>query len=100
MTWTMAYNTVRHELQTATGKRFENLQKALKQAECRFSSWDIDKYVVISVEGYSCVAFAICPSEISRDVFPFDDIRVYPMQGVKIEPRFMTWSDFKDEETD
>ena len=100
MTWTMAYNTVRHELKTATGQRLENLQKALKSAQCRFGSYDLDKYITISVEGYSCVAFIINPSEVSRNVFPFDEERVYPMQGVKIEPRFLTWSDLKDEEAD
>ena len=97
MTWTMAYNTVKHELQSTKGKRLENLQKALKSAQCRFGNYDIDKYITITVEGYTCVAFIICPSEISKEVFPFDDKRTYPLQGVKMEPKFMTWSDLKDE---
>ena len=68
--------------------------RAYEKAMEHFRSDNHENFIVIKVEGYDCVAYVIDefnPISISRDIFPFDAERVFPMQGLKIEPRFMTF---------
>ena len=44
-----------------------------------------DKYVVIVVEGYHCVACVLddfCPYTLASEIAPFDENRIYPLQGL------------------
>ena len=94
MIWNFEYNPIFPELVMTCGKRGENLKRAYEKAKEHFNSDNHENFIVIRVENYDCVAYVIDefnPISISRDIFPFDAERVYPMQGLKIEPRFMTF---------
>ena len=95
MIWNFEYNSIYEELNSTKGlKRNKNLKRAYEKAKEHFNSDNHENFIVIRVENYDCVAYVIDefnPISISRDIFPFDSERVYPMQGLKIEPRFMTF---------
>ena len=97
MIWNFEYNSIYKELNNTKGlKRNENLKRAYEKAKEHFNSDNHENFIVIKVEDYDCVAYVIdefTPISISRDIFPFDAERVYPMQGLKIEPRFMTFNE-------
>ena len=49
---------------------------------------DYENYVVIKVEGYYNIARIIdefTPIEIGENVYPFDEEKIYPMQGIELE---------------
>ena len=51
-----------------------------------------DRFVVIDVEGYKCVAYItdnFSPYELDTTIVPFDEIRLYPIQGLETKFRFM-----------
>jgi hypothetical protein len=61
-----------------------NAKKALTIAKGYFTG-DIE-FIVINVENYHCIAGIFdefSPIDIFRQVFPFDDKKVYPMQEVE-----------------
>ncbi|MBQ9069937.1 MAG: hypothetical protein IJY23_01140 [Clostridia bacterium] len=96
MTWTFDHEPIFSELVISSGKLHENMRKAYARAKERFSSVDPDDYIIITVEGYRCVAYVtnhFTPIEIAKEVFPFDRECVYPMQAVKAEPRFWTYAE-------
>lgn len=67
---------------------FGDLQKnAIKAAEhAGIREEDYENYIVITVEGYYNIAKIIDdfePIEIDATVYPFDDKRIYPMQGIE-----------------
>lgn len=44
-----------------------------------------EKYVIIEVEGYTCVAYMIksdYPYELAEQIVPFDKNKIYPIQGL------------------
>ena len=101
MIWSFDYEPLFTSLVMASGNKSTNMDKAYKRAQEHFDDFDFENYIIINVEGYSCIAHItdhFTPIEISRDIFPFDKENVYPMQGLKIEPRFMTWKECMEED--
>lgn len=63
----------------------EQAEKARNALAYFVQSDDQDKYVIIEVEGYKCVAFVAqtaYPCELAETIVPFDKDRVYPIQGL------------------
>lgn len=53
-----------------------------------------DRFVVIDVEGYKCVAYItddFTPYELGTTIVPFDENRLYPIQGLETKFRFMRY---------
>ena len=101
MIWNFDYEPLFTELVMASGNKSINMDKAYKRAAEHFNDHNHENYIIIKVEDYTCIAHVIddfSPIEISRDIFPFDKENVYPMQGLKIEPRFMTWKECMEED--
>jgi len=92
MIWTFDYNSVKAERSDITSEKEKlNFENALFYAKSRSQSQDDDDYVVITVEGYKCIAVVtneFTPIEISPVVYPYDDTRVYPMQEVEVRSAF------------
>ena len=94
MVWQFDYVNVEKEIESATGKRKERILKAVENAKSHLSEgWEkeLDDFIIIKVEGYECIAVVVndfLPIEISQHIFPFDDNRIYPMQGVEVCPQF------------
>ena len=92
--WNFDYETASRELYNTTGKENEHLQRSIDKAMEHFNRYDNDDFIVIRVEGYSCVALVtndFTPIEVHQDIFPYDSEQTFPMQGLKIEARFMTF---------
>ena len=69
----------------------ENGRKALAKAVSHFNDGDLSDYFVIKVEGYNCIAHTsddFTPYELDEHIFPYDDEKVYPMQGLVTEYGF------------
>ena len=91
MTWDFDYETVNAARTCNTEEYIEQMERALLTAKAHFASQDDEDYVVIRVEGYSCIALMtdeFRPIEVHQDIFAFDEERTYPMQGLVIKPRF------------
>lgn len=72
----------------------ENFELSLRRAKNFFNEKDEELFGVIIVEGYPCIAYIedeFTPIEISRTVFPYDGIQVYPMQAIKQTISFMNY---------
>lgn len=95
MYWNFDYTSLYESLQTAHGEFATNMSKAFKEAKVHFGyDKTLEDFIVIQVEGYHCIALVINdfhPIEIAETIFPFDKNRIYPMQGVVIEPKFKTF---------
>ena len=71
------------------------LAKQAKRARCSlrnvFPTDDEDEFVVITVEGYYCVAYVMnesAPYELARTIQPFDKNKLYPLQGLETKYQF------------
>lgn len=103
------YERVVDEINTSDAARVQQIKKAVEYAKgnMMLSTEAIDEdFVIIEVEGYSCVVYAkkgkdrvpkyycgvielgelTCPNPVH--IFPFDKDRIYPMQALELKPCF------------
>lgn len=97
MTWNQDYETLTAMRNTSTDKVKEVINRALEYARNNLTDgWqkDEDEFIIITVEGYSCVALITNewePIQICDRVFPFDENRIYPMQEIEQKIYFKTF---------
>lgn len=68
----------------------EQVDKALTTCKFHHSSCE-ENFVVIEVEGYHCIACIVTdvpPFELGEVIVPFDDKRIYPIQGLTTQYAF------------
>lgn len=66
----------------------EQAEKALNNLRAYFPIGEDDDFVVITVEGYKCVAYVaddFAPYILAERIAPFDENKIYPMQGLETE---------------
>ncbi len=94
MTWTHDYETINNYRYSATERIKAQMERALEYARGNVTGGydkDEDDFIVIRVEGYDCIALItdeFTPIEIAERIFPFDEERIYPMQGVETVVQF------------
>ena len=69
----------------------EKAERARRSLRNVFPTDDEDEFVIIKVEGYYCVAYLMdefAPYELARTIQPFDENRLYPLQGLVTEYAF------------
>ena len=69
----------------------EQAEKAQRLLRNVFHTDDEDKFVIIKVEGYYCVAYMlddVAPYALAETIQPFDEKRLYPIQGLVTEYAF------------
>lgn len=65
---------------------YTNAREALIRAMAHYRDGDLSNYFIIVVEGYKCIAHTsdeFEPLVLDKIIFPFDDEKLYPMQGLK-----------------
>ncbi len=86
-----------YEIYTVTRFKLDNpelseqAEKAQKLLRYVYHTDDEDKFVIIKVEGYYCVAYLLddfMPYELAETIQPFDEKRLYPLQGLVTEYAF------------
>ena len=63
----------------------EKAEKAMQYLKGFCPGIEKDKYVVIVVEGYHCIARVLddfCSYTLASEIAPFDENRIYPLQGL------------------
>ena len=63
----------------------EQAEKAMQYLKGFCPGIEDDKFVIIVVEGYHCVACVLddfCPYTLASEIAPFDEHRIYPLQGL------------------
>ena len=63
----------------------EQAEKAMQYLKGYCPNIEEDKYVVIVVEGYHCIACVLddfSPYTLASEIAPFDENRIYPLQGL------------------
>lgn len=93
MVWQFDYEGLFESLVMSCGKHHENMRAAYAKAR-EYFGYDktAEDFIVIRVEGYCCIALVtdeFNPIEVAEQIFPFDEDRTYPMQGLCIKPRFI-----------
>jgi hypothetical protein len=64
---------------------------ALENAMYHYQDYRKRRFVVINVEGYDCIAHLVnddYDSPLDEVVFPYDETRTYPIQGLEIKYNF------------
>ena len=95
MYWTNDYEELSTEFRTSNEAQKEIILRAYDKARHFFDSkeHDMDDFIVIRVEGYSCIALItddFSPIEISSFVFPYDQKRIFPLQQIEQKIMFST----------
>ena len=89
MIWQRDFETVPNFRNTATDTMKNIVNRALDYAKSNLTDGyakDDDDFVIITVEGYYCIALGqnnFLPLTINPRVFPFDNERIYPMQEIE-----------------
>ena len=63
----------------------EQAEKAMQYLKGFCPGIEEDKYVVIEVEGYHCIACVLddfSPYTLASEIAPFDENQIYPVQGL------------------
>lgn len=78
----------------------ENAKKAKDYLRSWVSTDEDTDYVIIKIDGYYNVCKVIDefqPIEICTTVAPFDREKIYPIQKIKTEIRYMTYKELSEE---
>ena len=91
MIWNAEYQTLSNFRAWSPENEVEIMERAYNYARDFFPNAEPDDFVIIIVEGYNCITVITderAPKEIADEVVPFDDKKVYPLQGIKQEVTF------------
>jgi len=71
----------------------EQATKAKRNLLCYYPN-DEENFIIITVEGYKCVACLtddFSPYEVAGTIAPFDENRIYPIQGLETVFQFKSF---------
>ena len=91
MYWKHDYQTLSDFRAWSPEKEVEIMERAYNYARGFFPKAEKDDFIIIIVEGYNCITIITNewqPIEIAEEVVPFDENKVYPLQGIKQEVSF------------
>ena len=63
----------------------EQAERALQYLKDHCPNSEVDTFVVIEVESYNCIAYLadeFAPYTLGTTIAPFDEDRIYPLQGL------------------
>ena len=91
MIYNKDYETLAHFRAYSHQKEVEVMERAYNYARGFYPNKEQSDFIIIIVEGYNCIAVITSewhPIEIADEAVPFDENKVYPLQGLKQEVTF------------
>lgn len=72
----------------------QNGYRALENAMYHYQDYRKRRFVIINVEGYDCIAHLANDNGETLDeiIFPYDENRIYPMQGLVLKYHFKLYN--------
>lgn len=91
MIWNKDYQTLSNFRAYSPEKEVEVMERAFNYAKGFFPNAEDEDFIIIIVEGYYCITVITnewTPIDIADEAVPFDENKVYPLQGLKQEVTF------------